>query len=96
MKDLVEGAEHWKGDGFNGTGMSNFDNEIREGFEEALRAAPGKIYGLHAGWNFNGLVWFDGENFVEQPWTYGTPNAPISAPTLRELMDAVNDRYGWD
>lgn len=76
--------------------MSNFDHSIADGFEELLRARPNEVYGLHAGWEFNGRVWFDGENFAEQPWRYRVPQEPIKAPTLRELMTAVNDKWGWE
>lgn len=77
-------------------GMSNCDHSIDEGFEEALRA--GGVYGRHAGWNFNGLVWFDAESgeFKQEVWQYHVPQRVYSASTLRELMDVVNDDWGWD
>lgn len=95
MENLTKEMEIWD-DGFIGTGMSNCDGGITPGFEEALRAAPGKVYGLHAAWEFNGHVWFDGEKFIEQPWRHHVPREPISAPTLDELRRAVNDEWGWE
>jgi hypothetical protein len=77
-------------------GMSNCGHEIDDGFEEALRARPAEVYGRHAGWNFNGLVWFESGLFHEQVWCYRSPRKEISAPTLRELMNAVNDEFGSD
>jgi len=77
-------------------GMSNFDCEIEDGFEEALRKEPNKVFGRHAGWNFNGLVHFDGEQFVERVHVYGSMQEEIKADTLKDLMDEVNNEYGWD
>jgi hypothetical protein len=74
--------------------MSNFDHTIDPGFEEALRR--GDCWGRHAGWNFNGQVWFADGMFYEEVWVYRVPQEVISAPTLEELMDAVNDEYGTD
>lgn len=104
MEDLTDGMRELRRPDANGLfagipmswGMSNCGYEVDDGFEEAIRAEPGKVYGRHAGRNFNGHVWFDGEKFVEQPWVYGVPRQPISAPTLRELMAAVNEVYGSD
>lgn len=77
-------------------GMSNFDHSVDEGFEEALRASG--VYGRHAGWNFNGLVWFDAasKQFVEEVYVYGARYGSIAAPSLEKLMREVNDEYGWD
>lgn len=75
-------------------GMSNCAHEIDEGFDEALRARPAEVYGRHAGWNFNGLVWFEGGLFHEQVWCYRVPQKEVSAPTLSELMSAVNGEFG--
>jgi hypothetical protein len=76
-------------------GMSNFDNEIDEGVEEALKA--GDWYCHHAAWDFNGLVWYDAElgMFIEEIWRYKTQVGTYQAPTLRELMDLTNDDWGW-
>jgi hypothetical protein len=77
-------------------GMSNFYHSVDEGFEEALRA--GGVFGRHAGWNFNGVVWFDADSqaFVEEVRVYCEVRGQFSAPTLRELMDEVNGKFGWD
>lgn len=75
-------------------GMSNFDGSIDDGLAETLRANP--VFARHAGWEFNGRVWWDGGVFREQVWRYHQPIATYSAATLRELMGAVNDAHGWD
>lgn len=77
-------------------GMSNFDGSIDDGMAEALRAQPGKVFGCHYGWNFNGSVYFYDGMFHEEVWVYGSPRETISANSLPELMDAVCDKYGSD
>lgn len=79
---------------FDPSGMSNFDHSIEDGFEEALRAEPNKVFGRHAGWNFNSKVWFDGEQFRGEVWVYRVPQEILTADSLQELMDATNERYG--
>lgn len=75
--------------------MSNFDGSIDDGMEEALKE-PG-TYSHHDAWDFNGKVWWDAEEgvFKEEIWVYRAPQAVMSAPTLRELMNTVNDEWGW-
>lgn len=75
-------------------GMSNFDFSVDPGVEGALRA--GDAYTCYAGWNFHGKVWWDGEQFACQVWTYHTPRETIRAATLEELMHAVSSEYGYD
>lgn len=75
-------------------GMSNCDHEIDEGFGDALRAHPGEVCGRHAGWNFNGRVWFESGLFHEQVWCYRRPIKEVSAGTLEKLMAAVNAEFG--
>lgn len=74
--------------------MSNLDYTIDGEMENALRARPGKVWSQHAAWNFCGYVWFEHGAFTEQVWVYGSPRREISAPSLRELMDQVNQEYG--
>jgi hypothetical protein len=75
-------------------GMTNFDYTIDEGMEEALRA--GNVYGRHAAYNFNGLVFFRDGKFHEEVWVYHAPTEVVSADSLSELMRAVNEKYGSD
>jgi len=74
-------------------GMSNFDNVIDDGLEEALRKEI--CYAQHSGYNFCGYVWWD-DVFIEEVWVYNSPVETIVANNLRELMDKVNDKYGWE
>lgn len=75
--------------------MSNFDYVVDDGFEEALRANPNGVFGRHNARNFNGHVWFDGSVFCEQVWRYSVPGNVLKAETLKELMEIVNDEYGY-
>lgn len=73
--------------------MSNLDHSIDEGLEDDLRNG---LVGTHSAWEFNGTVWFEDEMFHEEVWRYHFHIETVSAPTLRELMKEVNDRYGWE
>lgn len=77
-------------------GMSNFDGSIDTGLAEALKEKPGQVFGRHAGWNFNGRVYFHGGKFHEEVWVYGSPRATFSADNLRDLMEDVCSEYGRD
>jgi hypothetical protein len=74
-----------------GRGISNFDDEIDEGMEGALR--DGKS-GFHAAYEHWGIVWFEDGAFREVVRRYGSNVDLVSASTLRELMDEVNERWG--
>jgi hypothetical protein len=74
-------------------GMSNFDHEIDSSFEKAIK---GKLtFGLHAGWNFNGKVYFLENQFHEDVWCHRVYRETVSTDSLRQLMKEVNDKYGW-
>jgi hypothetical protein len=75
--------------------MTNFDHSIAPGFEVDLRAG---LRGRHSAWEFNGIVWYDAsaDQFCEIVRRYHVVQAIIGRPTLRELMEAVNDEYGWE
>ena len=74
--------------------MSNMDGRIDKGFEENLRTK--EFYGQHSAWDFCGYAWFDGAKFHEEVWVYGGHIATISANSLKELMNEVNDKYGYE
>ena len=75
-------------------GMSNLEGIIDDGLEDALRR--GEI-GTHSAWRFCGsAVWFEDGEFHEEVWQYHAHIATVSAPSLRGLMDEVNNRFGWE
>jgi hypothetical protein len=75
--------------------ISNFDHTVDPGMAEDLRAG---MRGCHNGWNFHGEVWYDPDEgvFKEEVSVYKVPRGIVSALTLEELTQAVNDEYGWD
>lgn len=76
------------------TGMSNFDNRIESDTE--TRLARGESV-RHAGWEFNGLVvQAPNGQFVEWVYRYHSVICMHTAPSLRDLMDQVNDAHGWE
>src|SRR5579864_8024524 len=77
-------------------GMRNLGFVIDPGFDEQLRANPNRLFGRHNGWNFQGLVWFDGKVFHEEVWQSHQPVKRISAASLWDLMQAVNSEFGSD
>jgi hypothetical protein len=76
-----------------GENMSNFDHSIDEGMAEKLKS--GKYYSEHCGWDFWGAVWYEDGMFHEEVRQYGSTAGVMSAETLKELMEKVNDEYGW-
>jgi hypothetical protein len=72
--------------------MSNFDHTIDEGFEDALKG--GKVFGRHAAWDFNGLVWYQDGKFHEEVWVYRSYRKTYGADTLELLMEGVNRDFG--
>ena len=76
--------------------MSNFDGSIDKGMEKSLRDKPNKVFGRHAGWNFNGRVYFNGDKFCEDVYCYGSMIATIKHETLRGLFNEVCNAYGCE
>lgn len=73
--------------------MTNFDHSIEDGMAEALVGR--RAYGTHAGWEFNGKVWWADGQFHEAVYRYGDFQRVYSAGSLRDLMAVVNDDWGW-
>jgi hypothetical protein len=73
--------------------MSNCDHKIDEGMEEKLRS--GQFLGSHAAWDFWGDVWFQNEQFHERVKRYRVIQGVYSADSLEELMEKVNNKFGW-
>lgn len=77
-----------------GLSMSNCGLEIDEGMEEALK--NGNNYSNHYGWEFCGTVWWDGHEFAERVMRHWSVVDEVKAPTLKKLMEKVNDKWGWE
>jgi hypothetical protein len=76
-----------------GTIYSNFDHELDKDAEAKLRAGA---EGHHTAWDHFGVVWFDGEQFVEAVWRYGAEVARVRGPDLLAVIAQVNDEWGCD
>ena len=74
--------------------LSNFDFTVDDDVEDALLKRTHRA--VYSGYNFNGQVWHDGEQFVCQPWTYHAPQALHKASTLKGLMHSVSGEYGYE
>jgi hypothetical protein len=74
--------------------MSNFDHSIDDGLDEDLRAG---MRGVHSGWDFNGIVWFDKDRevFCEAVRVHHELAGIVESPSLGQLMIDVSDVYGW-
>lgn len=77
------------------TVMSNTDCMIDHRVAELLASRPNEVYAGHAAWDFHGHVWFDGSQWAEEVWVHRAPRNTFRAGTLHELMEQVNDEYGW-
>src|SRR5260370_37964870 len=74
-------------------GMTNFDGSIDDGLDEALRT--GKVFGRHAGWEFNGRGWVQDGQFHEAGSRDRCHVDTISGATLQELMEAREAEIRW-
>lgn len=75
-----------------GRSYSNFDHEEPEGMEIELKA--GEVYCLHPAWEHHGTMWFENGEFHEEVHRYGVHVDTQTAATLKELFDAVNEKWG--
>ena len=75
-------------------GMSNFDNSIDKNFKEAI--VDKEYFGRHAAWNFTGFVYHKDGQFHEDIWQYNSYCKTKSAVTLKELMEDVNEEFGYE
>lgn len=75
-------------------GLCNLDQSISDGLADKLRA--GDVCCRHAGWEFNGIVWYADGQFHEEVSRYHAVQATYSADTLEALMTLVNDVWGYE
>jgi len=76
--------------------MSNFDGMINQPVVEAIKGK--ELFSRYSGWNFNGRVWWDGENqkWCCEIWVYGARQKTLMSNDLEEIMTDVCDQYGYD
>ena len=91
MDDLLVLPEHLEE--FEGH-YSNFDHEMPQGANEALRS--GEFYIEHSAYGHWGTIWFQNGKFHEMVNRYTVHVATISADSIEEVIEDVNDRFGYD
>lgn len=76
---------------------SNLDGRLDEVVVRELSNAPGQLCAQHAAWNFCGYVWQmpDGR-WVDQVWRYRAPVQDVIGDSLEEVIEQVNDTYGYE
>lgn len=83
-------GERWAG--WDETLMSNIDDGVDDGAEEHLKSGG---WGRHAGWRFNGIVWFEQGKFFETVSCYQVRQATFCADSLIGLKREVNEEFGY-
>jgi len=78
-----------------GVGMCNLDQSIEPKIKDKLIAGEGLIFCEHTAWNFWGAVWFKDNKFHEEIMIYKSVRKIVSCDSLEELMEEVNDEFGY-
>lgn len=68
-------------------------DEDKLSLEELLKT--GKYYCGHAAWDFYGKIWYEEGKFKEEVKQHNIVIVVIEADTLLELIQKVNDKFGW-
>jgi len=79
-----------------GVGMCNLDHSIEPEIKDKLIEGEGLIFCEHTAWNFWGAVWFQNKKFHEEVRVYHSIIKTISCDSLEELMEEVNDEFGYE
>ena len=74
--------------------MLNFDRAVVE--ETAIAIKGEELFSRYAGWNFNGMVWWQDEKWHCEVWQYRSYMETVSEDTLDEIMITVSDKYGYE
>jgi hypothetical protein len=74
--------------------MSNFGREIDKETEQAIKGK--ELFSRYAGWNFNGLVWWQDNKWLCEVWCYGSWRETFACDTTEEIMEEVSDEYGYE
>lgn len=90
IKLLPEGFVEYDGDEL----MSNFNHRIEKETAEAIKGK--KLFSRYAGWNFNGLVWWQDDQWHCAVFCYGAYIETASENTLEEIMKTVSDKFGYE
>lgn len=75
--------------------MTNFDHSIDE--ETAKKLKEGKLeVACYPGWNFQGTVWYADGLWKCDVWQYHHHVVTVAAKELKDIMEWVSSKYGWD
>lgn len=74
--------------------MSNCDGLV---IEQTSTEIKGKeLFSRYSGWNFNGLVWWQDNKWCCEVWCYRNWCETIICNTLKDVMEAVSSKYGYE
>ena len=74
---------------------SNFDHEFEIGAIEYARANPG-IEMAHTAYNFFNRITFEDDKFKAKVMRFGNLVAEFENEDIIELIEKVNDTFGYD
>lgn len=75
---------------------SNYDHKMSLEVEEMLRLNPLKLWAAHAGWDYFGRVWFDGQKWHSDVKVHGDVVAHIDGDSARQVIDATIASFGMN
>lgn len=85
---LPEHLECWPNE------YSNFDHKHPgEEAEAALRA--GTHYVEHPAYDHYGVIWFDGEQFIERTKAYHVVVGVYKGDSMKDVFEQANEEHGW-
>lgn len=73
---------------------TNFDFAVDEAIEAKLKT--GHYLSGYSGWEFHATIWWDGTQFVGEPFRYHKAMPLHYGATVRELMNSISQQYGYD
>lgn len=74
--------------------MSNYDGIINENAASEIK--DNLLFSRYSGWNFNGKVWWDNNQWNCEVWQHHEYMETVSHLTLPEIMTEVSDKYGYE
>jgi DNA modification methylase len=76
--------------------MSNFDHDIDNNVAEELKQTD--QYAQYSGWNFCGEIWWDKESkkWCCEIWTHAFYRETYESDSLKEIMNSVSEKFGYE
>ena len=79
---------------FEGIVYSNFDHSFE--CDEEYVKSHSNLFFQHSAWNFCGYIWYEDEKFHEEVWVHNIHRETIEDENLEDLIEHVNDEYGYE